>query len=112
MARKHDGAHARWMATPLKTSPAPTARSTPTAPAVLPPTAATAPTPSHEEICEYANHLYVQRGSIDGHDRDDWLEAEACLNANIPKESCRTRMHHHTQITERARLPLVPHGRS
>jgi len=68
--------------------------------------------PSEDEIRDYANHLYVQRGSVHGHDRDDWLEAQACLGASIPKESSRTRMHHHTQITERAALPLVEHGRS
>ena len=68
--------------------------------------------PSEDEIRDYANHLYVQRGSVDGHDCDDWLEAEACLGANIPKESSRTRMHHHAQVTERAALPLVKHGKS
>ena len=73
---------------------------------------AAGPRPTQEEIRDYANHLYVQRGSVNGHDRDDWLEAEACLAANIPKESSRTRMHRHTQITERAALPLVKHGRS
>ena len=72
---------------------------------------ATAPQPSEDEIRDYANHLYVQHGSLNGHDRDDWLEAEACLRANIPKASSRTRMHDHTQITERAVLPLVKHGR-
>ena len=76
------------------------------------PLAAIAPQPSEEEIRDYANHLYVQRGSVNGHACDDWLEAEACLGASIPKESSRTRMHHHTQITERAVLPLVKHGRS
>jgi hypothetical protein len=73
---------------------------------------ATAPQPSDDEIRDYANHLYVQHGSLNGHDLDDWLEAEACLRADIPKESSRTRMHHHAQITERAALPLVKHGRS
>lgn len=68
--------------------------------------------PSESEIRDYAHYLYVQRGSISGHDCDDWLEAEACLGANIPKEFSRTRMHHHTQITERAAVPLVKHGRS
>lgn len=68
--------------------------------------------PAEDEIRDYANHLFVQHGSIHGHDRDDWLEAEACLRASIPKESSRTRMHRHTQITERAALPLVKHGRS
>jgi hypothetical protein len=73
---------------------------------------ATAPQPSEAEIRDYANHLYVQRGSANGHDCDDWLEAEACLRTNIPKESSRTRMHHHTQISDRAALTLVKHGRS
>ena len=77
-----------------------------------PPSSATRPASSEAEIRDYANHLFVQRGSVHGHDYDDWLEAEACLNANIPKESSRTRMHHHTQITERVGLPLVKHGGS
>ena len=68
--------------------------------------------PSQEEIRDYANHLYVERGSMNGHDNEDWLEAQACLLAGIPKECSRTRMHQHTQITERAALPLVKHGRS
>jgi hypothetical protein len=71
---------------------------------------ATAPKPSEDEVRDYANHLYFQRGSADGHDCDDWLEAEACLAANIPREFSRTRMHHHTQVTDRAALPLVKHG--
>jgi len=65
-----------------------------------------------DEIRDYANHLFLQRGSVYGRDLDDWLEAKACLAANIPKELSHTRMHHHTQITERAALPLVKHGRS
>jgi len=73
---------------------------------------ATGPKPSEEEIRDYANHLFVQRGSVHGHDWDDWLEAEACLAAKIPKESSRTRMHQHTQITVRTALALVKHGRS
>jgi hypothetical protein len=98
-------------------SPAPAARTKqPVAVAHATPSArqpsASAPQPADDEIRDYANHLYVQNGSSNGHDRDDWLEAEACLRANIPKESSRTRMHHHTQLTERAVLPLVKHGRS
>ena len=68
--------------------------------------------PSEDAIREYANHLYVQRGSVDGYDCDDWLEAEACLRANIPMDASRTRLHAHTQITERAALGLIKHGRS
>ena len=85
---------------PSQKSPTPTAPSTPIAP------------PSEAEIRDYANHLYVQRGALPGHDGDDWREAEACLRANIPKEFSRTRLHHLTQITERAALPLVKHGKS
>ena len=77
-----------------------------------PPSSATPPASSEAEIRDYANHLYVQGGSVPGHEHDDWLEAEACLNANIPKESSRTRMHHHARITGRAALPLVKHGGS
>ena len=66
---------------------------------------ATAPQPSEGEIRDYANHLYTQRGSVNGHDGDDWLEAEACLRANIPKESSRTRM----PITHRSRIAPRSH---
>jgi len=102
---------------PSQQPTATTVRSTPSATAQHPTPSprdhsTAAPQPLEDEIRDYANHLYVQRGSLAGHDRDDWLEAEACLRANIPKESSRTRMHHHTQITERAMLPLVKHGRS
>ena len=48
---------------------------------------------------------------MNGYDCDDWLEAEACLRAHIPKESSRTRLHHLMQLTERPVLPLVKHGR-
>ena len=76
------------------------------------PNPATAPQPSEAEIRDYANHLHVQHGSVHGHDGEDWLEAEACLRAGIPKESTRLRVHHHTQLTERAALALVKHGSS
>jgi hypothetical protein len=53
--------------------------------------------PAKEEIRDYAYHLYLQRGRVDGHDLDDWLEAEACLLANIPKNAVRTRLHRHAR---------------
>jgi Protein of unknown function (DUF2934) len=68
--------------------------------------------PSEEQIRDYANYLYLQHGSQDGHDGSDWLEAEACLRAGIPKGSSRTRLHHHVQLTERTRLSLIKHGSS
>ena len=51
--------------------------------------------PTHDEIRDYANHLYRQRGCVDGHDKDDWIEAEVCLTANIPKDATRPRAHEH-----------------
>ena len=70
---------------------------------------ATAPQPTEDEIRDYANHRYAQRGASNGHDRDDWLEAETCLRASMPKDSLPVRI---MQITGRAALPLVHHGRS
>lgn len=81
---------------------------------LTPPTDANPPAgiPSFDEIRDYAHHLYLQRGAVDGHAEDDWLEAQACLAAAIPQDATRTRMHRHTQLTERAVLPLVKHGRA
>ncbi len=106
--------------------PAPTATAVlvaPTArPAATPPTVAASPAvspaavspgdPTEDDIRSYANHLYRARGSTDGHDGEDWLEAEACLRANIPREAAHTRVHHHTLLTARAVVPLIKHGRS
>ncbi|HVV15972.1 MAG TPA: DUF2934 domain-containing protein [Polyangia bacterium] len=35
--------------------------------------------PSDEEISQRAYELYLQRGSLPGHENDDWLQAEAEL---------------------------------
>jgi Protein of unknown function (DUF2934) len=35
--------------------------------------------PSDEEISQRAYELYLQRGSLPGHETDDWLQAEAEL---------------------------------
>jgi hypothetical protein len=40
--------------------------------------------PTEEEIRIRAFTLYLQRGSNDGHDIDDWLEAERELVAATP----------------------------
>jgi hypothetical protein len=37
--------------------------------------------PSYNEIAEAAYQRYLQRGSVDGRDFDDWLEAERELKA-------------------------------
>lgn len=73
---------------------------------------ANAPSPSADEIRDYAFHLYEQGGNLPGNDVEDWREAEACLRSSIPKECTRTRLHYHTQLSERAALKLVKHGRS
>ena len=51
--------------------------------------------PSEDEIRDYAYHLYIQGGCAPGRDMDNWLEAETCLLANIPKEHTRVRLHRH-----------------
>jgi hypothetical protein len=38
-------------------------------------------TPNDEAIAKRAYELYLQRGSVSGHELDDWLEAEAQLSA-------------------------------
>jgi hypothetical protein len=37
-------------------------------------------TPDSEMIAKRAYELYLQRGSVPGHELDDWLEAEAELS--------------------------------
>jgi len=51
--------------------------------------------PTESDVREYAYHLYVESGYVPGRDLDNWLEAEACLCANIPKEESHTRLHRH-----------------
>ena len=40
---------------------------------------ASAQQPTYDEIAEAAYHRYLQRGSQDGQDFDDWVEAERSL---------------------------------
>jgi len=51
--------------------------------------------PSDDEIRDYAYHLYQQSTCAPGHDLDNWLEATACLKANIPAHQSGTRLHRH-----------------
>lgn len=53
------------------------------------------PGPSEDDIRSYAFHLYEQGGCIPGHDLENWLEASACLKANIPAHRSRARLHSH-----------------
>ena len=38
-------------------------------------------TPNDDAIAKRAYELYLQRGSVSGHELDDWLEAEAELSS-------------------------------
>jgi hypothetical protein len=49
--------------------------------------------PSDEAIRDYAYHLYQQSSCEPGHDLDNWLEAAACLKANIPAHRSSMRLH-------------------
>ena len=51
--------------------------------------------PLEDEIRAYAFHLYEQSGCVPGHDLDHWLEAKACVLANIPRTETHSRLRHH-----------------
>jgi hypothetical protein len=44
-------------------------------------------TPDDDAIAKRAYELYLQRGSVEGHELDDWLEAEAELSSAAAKEA-------------------------
>lgn len=43
------------------------------------------PQPAQDEIARRAYELYLQRGSVPGHETDDWLQAEAELSAEAAR---------------------------
>ena len=45
------------------------------------------PHPGQDEIARRAYELYLQRGSVPGHETDDWLQAEAELAAQAAGDS-------------------------
>ncbi|MBI5769209.1 MAG: DUF2934 domain-containing protein [Verrucomicrobia bacterium] len=51
--------------------------------------------PDEELIRDYAAHLWEQSGRVPGHDLDNWLEAKACVAANIPRHHSHRRLHRH-----------------
>jgi len=53
------------------------------------------PKATEAEIRDYAQHLFEQSGRIPGRDLDNWLEAKACLEANIPRHLTHLRLHRH-----------------
>jgi hypothetical protein len=67
--------------------------------------------PREEVIRDYAYQLYQQGSGAHGYDVDHWLEATACLKANIPAHSSRSRLHQHLNGSENGTLrpqrPLV-----
>ncbi len=68
--------------------------------------------PSDEQIRDFAYHLYLQSGGIQGRDLENWLEAKACLLANIPIYRAHVRLHSHAARRgagrrSAARIPLV-----
>ena len=54
-----------------------------------------APAFTENDIREYAYHLYCQGGCVPGREVDNWLEAEACLCAEIPQKHSHQRLHRH-----------------
>ena len=63
--------------------------------------------PSDELIRDYAYHLYLQSGRIQGRDVDNWLEARACLLANIPIHRAHVRLHSHAARRRARRSPAI-----
>jgi hypothetical protein len=69
-------------------------------------TAAASPaTFTEDDIRSYAEHLFEQSGRVPGRDVDNWLEARACLEANVPREESHRRLHRHINGGGRARPP-------
>jgi len=73
--------------------------------------AAVAAEPSEAVIRDYAYQLYQQGSGAHGYDVDHWLEATACLKANIPAHASRSRLYQHVNGSENGTLrpqrPLV-----
>jgi hypothetical protein len=63
--------------------------------------------PSEDEIRDYAYHLYQQSGCTPGHDLDNWLEAKACLEANVARQHTRVRLHQQRQGTARSEVTVI-----
>jgi hypothetical protein len=68
------------------------------------------PGPSDEAIRDYAYHLYQQSNCMPGHDLDNWLEATACLKANIPVHRSATRLHRHINEPDAVEIEAVTMG--
>jgi hypothetical protein len=62
---------------------------------------------SEDEIRDYAQHLFEQSGRVLGRDLDNWLEAKACLQANIPKQHAHRRLHRQQHPEEFATVEIA-----
>ncbi len=71
---------------------------------VRPTVTAVIPDPREDDIRDYAYHLYEQSNCAPGHDLGNWLEATACLKANIPAHRSSTRLHRHVNGSETGEL--------
>ena len=63
--------------------------------------------PTEDDIRDYAYHLYQQSSCVPGHDVDNWLEATACLKANIPAHCSHSRLHQHVNGPKNDELHTV-----
>ena len=63
--------------------------------------------PTENDIRDYAYHLYQQGSCAPGHDVDNWLEATACLKANIPAHCSHSRLHQHINGPKNSELHAV-----
>lgn len=50
-----------------------------------PPPSASVPVLNEDDISAYAAHLFEQSGRIPNRDIENWLEAQACLAANLAR---------------------------
>lgn len=66
---------------------------------------------TEDDIRSYAEHLYEQSGCIPGRDLDNWLEAKACLQANVPREQSHRRLHEHLNGGRSGSAPKSRHAR-
>jgi hypothetical protein len=73
----------------------------------LPLPAAPTQEPGEDAVRAYAYHLFQQGSGAPGHDVDDWLEATACLKANIPSHRSGTRLHQDFNAPEGGELFAV-----
>ena len=71
---------------------------------------ATLPAPCESDIRDYAYHLYEQSNGAPGRDLDNWLEASACLQANIPADRSATRLHRHIHRPDAVEIEAVTIG--